>query len=140
MRILLIDSDLDSVDQIKPEIDRHYIVDVAYNGSEGTYLSQVNDYAAIIIESALPDIESREVCRITRSAKVKSPILMLLEEEDIDYKISSLDCGADAFLTKPINKRELLAYIRAFAKRNSDNASLSKLVVADLSLDMKTRV
>ncbi len=139
MRILLINSEKQSLENIKNEIQEHYIVDVAFNGVEGDYLAQTNDYAAIVIESQLPDINNTELCRKTREYDDKTPILVLLDNLGLDEKIASLDCGADAVLTKPVHPRELMTYLRILIKRANGDAKRGVLKAADLSLQSNSK-
>lgn len=140
MRILLIEDDITHMDELKTEVEKQYVVDVAYNGVEGTYLSQVNDYDAIVVDSSLPDMDGLEVCKKTRSAKVDSPILFLADGGRKKYKLDSLDAGADAFLSKPVDKKEFKAKLRALLRRR-DTKFVSNLVkVGVLEINFKNRV
>ena len=137
MRVLFINNDAQSAVDMCSELDRYYLLDIAHNGEQGTYLSQVNDYAAIVVESDLPDMENTDICRATREEDEEVPIVVLLEEDDLEEKLETLDCGADAVLTKPVEPRELTAYLRNLIKRNNGNgcAGSNTLMADDLCLD-----
>lgn len=139
MRILLIDDDLENIECMTTEISDHFLVDVAYNGADGCFLSQVNDYATIVVDYELPDIHSQDFCRITRKANVSTPILMTIKEDDPDIKVACLDCGVNGFLKKPVYANELVAYIHSFTKQKYGLNHISKLVINDLVLDTKTK-
>lgn len=136
MRILLIEEDRDSAESIRDEFEKHYIVDVAYTGVDGTYLSQTNEYDAIVVDVALSDINGIEVCKRTRAASVYTPILVLSDDNSVDYKILSLDSGADDYLTKPLCHPELLAKVRALIRRGTKYVITNQFCVGDLTLDV----
>ena len=73
MRILLIEDGDEYAENLISDMSDRYIIDVAYSGVEGTYLSQVNDYDAILVDSTLPDMDGVDVCREARSADVNAP-------------------------------------------------------------------
>ncbi len=132
MRILLVDSDLDVFEKLKTD----YIVDVACDSEEGIYLSQVNDYAAIIVESSLPDFSKLDFCKQARSFDNNIPILVLMGNSDIDKRIDTLKCGADAVLSKPVSIEELQEYLRILIARANNIGNTSTISVDDLSLDL----
>jgi len=143
MRVLFVNNDAESAVDMCSELNKHYLLDVAHNGEEGTYLSQVNDYAAIVVESDLPDMENTELCRITREEDGEIPIVVLLDEDNLGTKLDSLNCGADAVLTKPVSSEELTAYLRNLIKRASGSnggSGGSILEVGDLRLDQVSKV
>jgi DNA-binding response OmpR family regulator len=139
MRVLLIDGDIHSANDLKREIEEHYLVDVAFDGGEGDYMAQVNDYAAIVIESNIPDMPQSELCRKARANKVSSPILMLQDEKNPEQRVNSLDCGADIVLTKPIEKRELKAFLRNMINRDHKVGGENVIRAQDLELHFKHR-
>jgi len=139
MRVLLIEDDREVAENIKDEIEKHYIVDVAYSGHDGSYLSQVNDYDAMVVDMALSDISGIELCRMTRAANINTPILMLAQTNDVSPKVSSLDSGADDCMSKPLSSPELLARLRALTRRQPLIAHSNMLCVGDLCLDLVTR-
>ncbi|MFC1755765.1 response regulator transcription factor [Patescibacteria group bacterium] len=136
MRLLFVNNDAESAVDMCSELTKHYMLDVAHNGEEGTYLSQVNDYAAIVVESDLPDMENTELCKITREEDEDIPIVVLLDEDSLEEKLDSLNCGADAVLTKPINTKELTAYLRNLIKRANGTNGSSVIEVGDLKMDL----
>jgi len=139
MRVLFVNNDAESAVDMCSELNKHYLLDVAHNGEEGTYLSQVNDYAAIVVESDLPDMENTELCKITREEDEEIPIVVLLDEDSLEEKLDSLNCGADAVLTKPISSEELNAYLRNLIKRANGFNGKSVLEVGGLSLDLVSK-
>ncbi len=139
MRILIVEDDKKIAESLKKGLlEQHYSVDVAFDGEEGLYLAEVNDYDVIILDLMLPKKDGKTVCRELRSSKVNIPILMLTALDSIEDKIEGLDSGADDYLTKPFHLGELLARVRSLVRRQSDEKS-SVLKVADLELDTVTR-
>lgn len=136
MRVLFVNNDAESAVDMCSELNKHYLLDVAHNGEEGTYLSQVNDYAAIVVESDLPDMENTQVCKLTREEDEEIPIVVLMDEDKLEDKLDSLNCGADAVLTKPVSSEELVAYLRNLINRASGTNGNSVLEIGDLRLDL----
>jgi len=139
MRVLFVNNDAHSAADMCSEIDKHYLLDVAHNGEEGVYLSQVNDYAAIVVEADLGNMENTDLCKVTREDNQEIPIIVLLEEDDLERKLDSLDCGADAVLTKPVQAREIVAYLRSLIKRASGVKGSNVLSVGELTLDLRAK-
>jgi len=139
MRVLFVNNDAHSAADMCSEIDKHYLLDMAHNGEEGVYLSQVNDYAAIVIEADLGDMENTDLCKVTREEDQETPIIVLLEEADLERKLDSLDCGADAVLTKPVQAIEIMAYLKSLIKRANGVKGSNVLSVGNLKLDLSSK-
>jgi two-component system response regulator ArlR len=135
MKVLFIDTD-SSIDEILEDVSQDYIVDRAATGNQGLLLFEVNDYDALVIDSTLPDISGVEVCRLARQVDSDISLLVLTEKNDVECKVSSLDAGADAYITKPVNPKELHANIRSYVRRSYLGRLPSKLSAGVLSLDM----
>jgi len=114
--------------------EQTYAVDVAKDGEEALYLASVNEYDLVVLDVLLPIKDGHGVCRELRSSGFRAPILMLTARDAIDDRVAGLDAGADDYLTKPFDFKELLARLRALARRS---VALRPAVirVADLSLD-----
>jgi two-component system, OmpR family, copper resistance phosphate regulon response regulator CusR len=97
--------------------EQAYAVDVAPNGEEAVYLAGVNDYDLIVLDVMLPIKDGHAVCRELRSAGTRTPILMLTARGSVDDRVAGLDSGADDYLTKPFDFKELLARLRALRRR-----------------------
>lgn len=115
-----------------------HAVDVAYDGEEGEFLGEVNDYDLIILDLMLPKKNGITVCRELRERGVSTPVLMLTARDAVEDKVRGLDAGADDYLAKPFAFEELLARVRALLRRKSENKS-PILKVADLELDPISR-
>ena len=137
MKILIIEDEVKTIQSIKQGLEEHqWEVDVAYDGTMGFELATRSAYALIISDIILPGMNGLVLCRKLREANVSVPILMLTALGTTDDKIVGLDAGADDYLVKPFEFRELMARVRALTRRNtgvSQTANLLKL--ADLELD-----
>lgn len=111
-----------------------YEVDHYANGIEGLQAIQSDIYDIIILDVMLPGMNGLEIARKAREKGICTPILMLTAKAELDDKVEGLDSGADDYLTKPFMTRELLARLRALARR-SMNAPDGIVRCADISLD-----
>ena len=135
MRVLLVEDDHRIAGFVAKGLrENSYAVDVAVNGEDGLYQTEINDYDLIILDVNLPKKDGFEVCRELREAGKRTPILMLTARDAVDDRISGLDFGADDYLTKPFEFRELLARLRALSRRHSEVRS-PKINIADLEID-----
>jgi len=139
MRILVVDDDRRLCAVIKRGLlEEAYAVDLAYDGEEGAYLSEVNPYDLIILDIMLPNKDGIQVCRELRAKKVNAPILMLTAKDTVEDRVKGLDTGADDYLIKPFAFSELLARVRALLRREGMLKS-PELRVGDLILNTLTR-
>jgi two-component system OmpR family response regulator len=139
MRVLIVEDEAKMAGLIRRGLEREGIAaDVAGNGEEALWRAQAVDYDAIVLDLMLPGIDGLEVCGRLREAGVWSPILMLTARDAVRDRVAGLDRGADDYLTKPFSYAELLARLRALARRGRP-ARPSELSVGDLHLDPATR-
>jgi two-component system OmpR family response regulator len=113
-------------------------IDVAPRGEDALPRAEATDYDAIVLDVMLPGIDGFEVCRRLRADGVWAPILMLTARDAVRDRIAGLDGGADDYLTKPFSYSELLARLRALARRSMVERP-AVLEVGDLRLDPATR-
>jgi two-component system copper resistance phosphate regulon response regulator CusR len=113
-------------------------VDVATNGDDALYQAEINSYDLIVLDVMLPGRDGFAVCRELRAAGQKIPILMLTAKDAVEDRIAGLDFGADDYLTKPFEFRELLARLRALMRRSGELRP-ARITVADLVLDTGAR-
>lgn len=118
--------------------ENDYKVDLATDGLEGKHKAQANNYDLIILDINLPYLNGIELCRMIRKKKSNIPILMLTAIGDTDNKVSGFEAGADDYLVKPFEFRELLARMKSLLKRTQINILNEQriLKVADLELDL----
>jgi DNA-binding response OmpR family regulator len=135
MRVLLVEDD-PGVQRfvMKGLREQAYAVDTATNGNDALYQADINSYDVIILDVMLPGADGFQVCRSLREAGHHVPILMLTARDAVEDRIAGLDHGADDYLTKPFEFRELLARLRALLRRSGDLRP-AKLEVIDLVVD-----
>lgn len=139
MKILVVEDEQRVAQFIQKGLkEEGHAVDLAFDGEEGEYLGEINDYDLIILDVMLPKKSGFDVCRELRERGVGTPVLMLTARDAVEDKVRGLDAGADDYLTKPFAFEELLARVRALLRRASDNKS-PILKVADLELDPMSR-
>jgi len=114
--------------------EQAYAVDIAADGEQALYLAAVNQYDVVILDVLLPKKNGYTVCRELRRDGFRAPILMLTARDSIDDRVAGLDCGADDYLVKPFDFKELLARLRALSRRIGVPRA-ETLRVADLSLN-----
>lgn len=117
--------------------DVGFVVDWAKTGSEGEEALRNNAYAAVLLDLNLPERSGLEVLRACRSGGNKTPILIISAADAIDMRLAGLDAGADDYLVKPFDIRELISRLRALVRRSAGQAS-SKLTNGSLSVDLAT--
>jgi two-component system copper resistance phosphate regulon response regulator CusR len=141
MKILVIEDEVKTLQLIKQGLEeQQWEVDVAYDGLMGFKLATREEYTLIISDIILPGINGLDLCRQLRVANVTTPILLLTALGTTDDKIFGLDAGADDYLVKPFEFRELLARIRALTRRNSRSTNTENVLkIGDLSMDLNTK-
>jgi len=135
MRLLLVEDDSRIARVVARGLqEQSYAVDVVSNGGQALYQVEINDYDLVILDVMIPGKDGFAVCREIRSHGKRMPVLMLTARDAVDDRIQGLDSGADDYLTKPFEFRELLARLRALLRRPG-HVSPSKICVGDLELD-----
>ena len=135
MRVLLVEDEPRVAGFIAKGLrEQTYAVDVARDGPEALYSAGVNDYDLVILDVMLPVKDGYAVCRELRGSGVRTPILMLTARDAVDDRVKGLDCGADDYLTKPFDFKELLARLRALGRRTKEIRP-AVIRVADLTLN-----
>lgn len=135
MRVLLIEDDRRIAAFVGRGLrENSYAVDIAHDGDEATYMASINSYDVFILDINLPKKDGFEVCRELREHGNERPILMLTARDAVEDRIAGLDIGADDYLTKPFEFRELLARLRALLRRHAD-VRAPRMIIADLEID-----
>jgi len=140
MRILLIEDDSATAQSIQLMLKSEgYICDTTDLGEDGLEIGKLYDYDIMVLDLMLPDIDGYEVVRRLREARVETPILILSGLNEPDNKIKGLGIGADDYLTKPFDKRELIARVQAIVRRSKGHAdSVIKTGKLEVNLDART--
>ena len=140
MRILLVEDDEPTARSLELMLKAEgYVVDLADHGEDGLEIGQLYDYDIILLDLMLPDMDGYEVLRRLRSARVGTPILILSGVAELDAKIKGLGFGADDYVTKPFDRRELMARIQAIVRR-SQGHSESVIRTGKLTVNLDTRM
>jgi len=113
--------------------EQTYAVDIACDGEQAIYHATVNEYDLVILDVMLPIKDGHAVCRELRAAGLITPVLMLTARASVDDRVAGLDSGADDYLAKPFDFKELLARLRALLRR-SKGLRPAEIRVADLAL------
>jgi DNA-binding response OmpR family regulator len=138
--ILLVEDNRDIAEMVVEFLERKgYAVDYAGDGVTGLHLAVTNSYDVIVLDLMLPGLDGLAMCRKLREeAKRDTPLLMLTARDTVNDKIAGLDAGADDYLVKPFEIRELEARIRTLLRRQRGTVVAETLRVADLLLDTST--
>ena len=158
MKILLVDDEAELTDPLSRVLSREgYQVEVADNGAMGKELALKNNYDLLILDWMLPQQSGIELCQELRALSITTPVLFLTAKDTIDDRVLGLDAGADDYLVKPFELRELLARVRALLRRSPNwethtsissdtphnetaKLPLTPLKIADLELDSENQL
>ena len=140
INLLLVEDHRDIAESIVDFLEpRGYAVDYAADGVTGLHLAVTNTYDVIVLDVMLPGIDGLSVCRKLREqARRETPVLMLTARDTLEDKITGLDAGADDYLVKPFEIRELEARLRSVVRRHRGMTAHETYVVGDLTLDLAT--
>ena len=121
MKVLVVDDEVKLADVVAELLRRNkYVVDVVYDGEDGYFYASKGDYDVVVLDVMLPGMDGFEVVQKLRRDKCNVPVLMLTAKDEVSSRVKGLDCGADDYLTKPFASEELLARVRALARRQSE--------------------
>ncbi len=139
MRVLLIEDDPAMSESIQLMLKAEdYIVDATDLGEEGLELGKLYEHDIIILDLMLPDIDGYRVLKRLRDSRIRTPVLILSGLGEVDSKLKALGIGADDYLTKPFDRRELIARIGALVRRARGLAE-PIITVGKMSIDLKGR-
>jgi two-component system OmpR family response regulator len=138
MRVLIVEDKLKMASLLhRGLVEEGHAADVAATGEDALWMAQAHPYDAIVLDVMLPGLTGFETCKRLRNAGVWAPVLMLTARDSVDDRVAGLDAGADDYLTKPFSFAELLARLRAVARRGGIERP-TELMVGDLRLDPAT--
>ena len=139
MRVLVVEDEIKMASLVRRGLRSEGLAaDVAINGEDALWMAAATGYDAIVLDVMLPGIDGFETCRRLRADGIWSPVLMLTARDSIEDRVAGLDGGADDYLTKPFSFAELLARLRALARRGAVERP-TVLEVGDLRLDPAAR-
>jgi len=135
VRILIVEDEHRLANIIKKGLSEEgFAVDTAYDGEEGQYMAESEQYDLIVLDIMLPKVSGLVICKELRQKNIRIPILMLTARATVEDKVAGLDSGADDYLTKPFSFLELRSRINALIRRSQQDSS-PILKIANLELD-----
>ena len=142
MRILIVEDEPKVASFIKKGLEENnYEAEITYDGLSAENLAQKNDYNLYILDIIIPGIGGLELCKRLKKLNSNIPVLMLTALGTTDDKINGFDAGADDYLVKPFEFRELLARVKVLVKKGGlPNAQVNKLVQGELELDLDRKL
>jgi heavy metal response regulator len=139
MRVLVVEDERKIAAYVKRGLEEQgYAVDVVYDGQDALDWAESTLYDLIVLDILLPKMDGLSVCHELRDRGLRTPVLMLTARDTVDDRVEGLDAGADDYLVKPFALKELLARLRALARRTNEAPKSTLLQVADLTLDTLT--
>ena len=136
MRVLIIEDEVRLASTLQDLLDMNgYTADVCHDGESGLDNALSGIYDVVLLDVMLPKMDGFTVLRNLRSAGNAVPVLMLTARSELSDRVEGLDCGADYYLTKPFEPKELLACIRALTRRQPELRSSDTVEFGDLKLD-----
>ena len=137
MKILIIEDEKLLADSIKTMLEgRGFQVETVYDGETGADYAELGIYDLLILDVMMPKMDGYQVARRVRSQRCGTPILMLTARSSVEDRIEGLNAGADYYLTKPFDMRELLACINAMLRRQG--SQVDEMVFGNTALDLAT--
>lgn len=141
MKVLLVEDEPKMVSSLKKGLEENLIeVDAALDGAAGGRLAESNDYSVIISDVMMPEMNGLDMVRQLRQNGNQTPVLFLTALGQTDEKVTGFEAGADDYLTKPFEFRELLVRVRALARRPTNyQQNSSTLRFADLEMNLEKK-
>lgn len=143
MEILIVEDDLRVSELIQRGLqEQGFVTTVAYDGLSGKKLAAQNHYDLAILDIILPKMDGLDLCKYIRDTNPDIPIIMLTALGTTDDKVEGFDAGADDYLVKPFEMRELLVRMRALLKRNNNSTRISGNILkyANLEMNLDTKI
>ena len=140
MRILLVEDEPHAAHVLAKGLrEQAYAVDIASDGRAAIIQVGTNDYDGVILDVMLPVVDGLTVCRSIRASGSTVPILMLTARDAVESRVDGLDVGADDYLVKPYDFRELMARLRALIRRGHNPVLPERLVLGPLTIETRSR-
>lgn len=139
MKILIVEDEVLLADSIKAMLEhKGFSVEVAYDGEMGQQYAELGIYDLLILDVMMPKLDGLALARSVRSRRCNTPILMLTAKSGLEDRIEGLNAGADYYLTKPFDSRELLACINALLRRQGNQ--VDEMVYGNTTLDLSSGI
>ncbi|MBK6544159.1 MAG: response regulator transcription factor [Saprospiraceae bacterium] len=141
MKVLLIEDEVKAIEALKQGFQEHQIiVDVAYDGQAGLQMAEMNLYDVIISDIIVPYVNGFELVKQLRSKHNLTPIILLTALTGADNTVEGLEAGADDYMVKPFEFKELLARLKALARRGKDRPQAHQILqFADIRMDIDAK-
>ncbi len=137
MEILIVEDEKLLADSLKLLLERNgFEVECAYDGKSGAEYAELGVYDLLILDVMMPGMDGYQVARQVRAKRFSTPILMLTARSEVEDRITGLNAGADYYLTKPFDTRELLACINALLRRQGNQ--VDELRYGNTTLELST--
>ncbi len=137
MKILIIEDEKMLADSLKTMLEhKGFCVEVVYDGESGSEYAMLGVYDLLILDVMMPKMDGYQVARQVRASRCSTPILMLTAKSALEDRIQGLNAGADYYLTKPFDSRELMACINALLRRQGNQ--VDEMVYGNTSLDLSS--
>ncbi|EKV03084.1 response regulator with CheY-like receiver domain and winged-helix DNA-binding domain [Leptolyngbya sp. PCC 7375] len=143
MQILLVDDEVELTEPLSRVLQREgYTVQVAHDGETGYELAANSQFDLLILDWMMPGLSGLDMCRQLREHHLTTPVLFLTAKDTLDDRVEGLDAGADDYLVKPFELRELLARVRALLRRPPirEETQITTLQYQDLTLDSTNQI
>ncbi len=142
MNLLLIEDELSVSNFIRKGFESEgYLIDAAYDGDMGKNLFHKKNYDLVILDVNLPGVNGFLLCKEFKAEKPHLPIILLTALDGLDDKVSGFESGADDYLVKPFEFKELLMRVKALSRRSSSSGlTEKKIVISDLEMETKGKV
>lgn len=139
-KILIVEDELRLAEVLKKQFESAgFIVEIAYDGYIGKQLVEKNFYNLVILDINIPLINGYDLCKEIRKSNSNIPIIMLTALGTTENKMTGFEVGADDYVVKPFDLRELLARVNVFLRRSDKSVKSEKLSIADLEMDLSTK-
>ena len=139
MKILIIEDEKLLADSVRMLLERKgFEVECVYDGKTGAEYAELGVYDLLILDVMMPEMDGYQVAREVRAKRCSTPILMLTAKSDLEDRITGLNAGADYYLTKPFDTRELLACINALLRRQG--GQVDEMTFGNTTLDLSTSI
>ena len=139
MKILVVEDEIDLNNVIVKHLKKNgYSVDSAFNGEEAMEFTAVARYDLIVLDIMMPVMDGLTFLQKSRAAKLATPVLILTAKDEVDDVVKGLDAGADDYLVKPFDFKELLARARTLIRRNSGSAA-NEIYAGELKIDLSKK-
>lgn len=137
MKILIIEDEKPLAESVKALLEkRGFDAECVYDGLSGTEYADLGIYDLLILDAMMPEMDGYQVAKRVRAKRCSTPILMLTARSGLEDRIKGLNAGADYYLTKPFDTRELLACINALLRRQG--GQVDELTLGNTSLDLNS--